>query len=147
MPMSLCDCAFCVRAHSSDTRIPPPLIPAYIFTAGHAVMLVSSSAGQGTLVNSTCESAMTSRHAYSCGVNKCCSALTPEAKKRRCQDCQPLVLLHILIIAISDLIQDVCWSKCLDKKTKKKRLLCQTFCCCFCLKSIGTFWPPPLSNI
>jgi len=82
---SVCVCVclcvrVCVCAYGSDTF--PPLIPAYIFTTGHAIMLVSSSAGQGTLA------VMTSLRTNSCGVNKCSSTLTPEAKRDMVKDCR-----------------------------------------------------------
>lgn len=69
--LSVCMCVFVPTAATHFS----PLIPTYTFTTGHAIMLVLSSAGQGTL------SAMTSLHPNSCGVNKRSSYLTPEAKK------------------------------------------------------------------
>lgn len=60
----------------------------------------------GDFVNSLYESVMTSRYAYRGCVKQWCSAVTPEAKKRTLFRLPLLVLLHILIIAISDLIQD-----------------------------------------
>lgn len=69
----------------------------------------------GDFVNSSYESVMTSRHAYSCGVNKWSSALTTEAKKDIVQTAI-VGLLHILIIAISDLLQDMCLSSVWTKK-------------------------------
>lgn len=110
--MSLCVCVrLCECMPTAVTHL-SPLIPAYIFITGHAIMLVSSSAGQGTFVSSLCESLVTSLHVYSCDVNNWSSTLMPQAKN----DITTAIfcfwfLLHILIIAIFFLItvkQDPC---------------------------------------
>lgn len=69
----------CLCVPAAAARHLSPLIPAYIFTTGHAIVLASSSAGQGTLWNILYESVMTSQHAYSCYVNM----WTPEAKEKK----------------------------------------------------------------